>query len=91
MPLSNEVREWVRAADRTELDQLMDLLRLRWTQINVEVGMSFSVGDIVEFDVKNRGIIRGSFLGIKRKNAVVLSDEKVQWTVSPGLLRKVTL
>jgi hypothetical protein len=90
MPLSNEVRDWIKSANRTDLDQLMDLMKLRWNQINAEVGMTFAVGDAVEFDAKHKGTIRGTFMGIKRKNAVILTDEKVQWTVPPGLLRKVT-
>ena len=90
MPLSNEVREWVRAADRNDLDQLMGLVKLRWTQINAEIGMSFEIGEQVEFDAKNRGTVAGSFQGIKRKNAIVLTKENVQWTVPPGLLRKIT-
>lgn len=50
--------------------------------------MSFRLGETVQFESK-RGTIRGKFLGINRKNAKVVTDAGMQWTVAPGLLSKV--
>lgn len=84
----SEVRDWVRQASKEDLENLGSLMKLRRDQLSTEIGMSFNLGDMVEFDAKHRGVIKGKFLGIKRKNATVITDANVQWTVSPGLLRK---
>lgn len=85
----NNIRAWVKEASNDDLRNLSALMKLRHEQLNAEVGMSFNLGEMVQFDAKNKGVIQGKFLGIKRKNATVVTDAGAQWTVSPGLLRKV--
>ena len=84
----DEVREFLRSASREDLNNLSAFMKLRRDQLDAEVGMSFVYGEPVEFDAKNRGMVSGKFMGIKRKNATVITDTNVQWTVSPSLLRK---
>jgi len=83
-----DVRTWIRGASREDLAALNPMIKLRYDQLGAENGMSFRLGETVQFDSK-KGTIRGKFLGISRKNAKVVTDAGLQWTVSPGLLRKV--
>ena len=86
----SEVRDWIRTASRDDLNNVVDLVRLRRVQLSAEVGMSFSLGEMVQFDTKNKGTIVGKFMGIKRKNATVITETGSQWAVSPELLSKAT-
>lgn len=88
----NDVRDWIRTASSDDLNNVSGYIKLRRDQIGAEVGMSFVLGDLVQFDSgKGRGPVVGKFMGIKRKNASVITNEGVRWTVSPGLLRKVSV
>jgi hypothetical protein len=75
-------------ATAEELRVIVDYYKLRHKNIGVAIGLSFTPGEPVWFDAKTKGIIRGKFVRMKSKNAEVLSDTGVRWTVGPQLLRK---
>lgn len=81
-----DVRDWAAKATNDELNQLTSITNARRKIIGLEIGMSFKQGDKVWFDAKNRGIIHGTFIKLKQKNAEVRSDTGTTWTVSPALL-----
>jgi hypothetical protein len=81
-----DVTDWAAKATNDELNQLAYISNARRKVIGLEIGMSFKHGDKVWFDAKNRGIIHGTFVKLKQKNAEIKSDSGVTWTVSPHLL-----
>jgi len=85
----DDVRDWLRTANREDLDNVNLLMKLRRVQIGAEIGMNFVIGEMVEFESPDKGILRGKFIGIKRKNASIVLDNGDSWTVSPGLLKKI--
>ncbi len=76
-------------ASAEELKVIIDYYKLRHKSLGVAIGHSFQPGDPVWFDAKTRGIIKGKFVRMKSKNAEVLSETGVRWTVGPQALRKV--
>lgn len=85
----DEVREWAFSATMEEMKQISDLFRLRQTQIGAAKAMAFKKDDAIWFDGGRRGIIHGKFVKMRRKNAEVLADNGLTWTVSPQILNKV--
>lgn len=81
-----DVRDWATKATNDELNQLINITNARRKVIGLEIGMSFKVGQAVWFDAKNRGIIHGTFVKLKQKNAEVRSATGQTWTVAPQLL-----
>jgi len=75
-------------ASAQELDTLIDYYKARRKNLGVAVGLSFKAGDLVWFDARTKGIIKGKFVRQMNKNAEVISDSGVTWKVSPQLLRK---
>lgn len=86
-----DVRDWAAKANNEELNQLVGVLNARRKIIGLEIGMTFKTGDKVWFDAKNRGIIYGTFVKLKQKNAEVRSDSGVTWTVGPAALHAVAV
>ena len=75
-------------ATSTELDNLAEIYKVRRKNLGLAIGHSFQPGDAVWFDARTKGVIRGKFVRMKTKNAEVLSEEGVTWTVSPQALRR---
>ena len=86
----DDVVAWVRTAKREDLDRLSQYTKLRRDAIGIEQGLTFMPGSRVWFDAKRRGIVYGKFVDLKRKNATVLSDDGMRWTVAPQLLHHDT-
>lgn len=83
MSTTNEVLEWVRAAEKVDLDLVTELIKIRRTSL----ARTFKPGDRVKFDGgRGRGVIRGKFVKLLQKNASVQTDAGLVWRVSPGLL-----
>jgi hypothetical protein len=79
----NEVLEWVRTADKTNLDLVSEMIKIR----RASLARTFRPGDPVKFDGgRNRGIIRGKFVKLMQKNAEVLANTGGRWRVNPALL-----
>lgn len=88
----DDVRQWILSnADKDQLDQLSSLIRSRRDNLGIAAALSFKAGDPVWFDAKTRGIVRGKFISLSRKNAKVQADGGGIWTVSPHLLNKGTV
>lgn len=74
---------------RAELIRLHELIVLEIKIRDRENVSQFRPGDRVMFFSKRNGrMIHGQFIKQMNKNAQILSDEKVNWRVSPGLVRK---
>jgi hypothetical protein len=86
MATFDDVKSWVSNATMSDIEALMDIVKVRRNLIGLQVGFSFKAGDRVWFDAGNRGIIKGKFIKQNQKNAKVLSDNGMTWTVSPHLL-----
>ena len=53
--------------------------------------MKFSVGQRVRFEPPGRAMVEGMLTRYNRKTVTVVTDQGVQWNVSPGVLRAATL
>jgi hypothetical protein len=83
-----EVKSFLLTATKEEVEQVQSVARLRMDQIGMINAVSFENGDRVKFDGgRGRGIIRGTFQGIARKNALVKDDRGMNWRVSPQFLQ----
>ena len=52
--------------------------------------LEFSIGDRVCFQAGEHGLVEGMLTRYNKKTVTVIADDKRQWNVSPGLLRRVT-
>jgi hypothetical protein len=82
-----EIINYIETASLADVNNLRAFINLRIKALGLEVGSSFKPGDAVYFDAKRKGIINGKFVKLKQKNAEILSDTGVRWTVAPQLLR----
>lgn len=81
-----EVKTWLLLASREDLSQVSEIIKVRRDQLAHLHALEFQSGDRVYFDAGNRGIIRGTFQNVARKNAIVKADSGMIWRVSPQLL-----
>src|SRR5271154_5962627 len=51
--------------------------------------LNFSIGDRVCFESGNRGLIEGILTRYNKRTVTVITDDRRQWNVSPGFLRRV--
>ena len=84
--------------DRLNEAELVDLHhkiveRLRFLeQMRAHARMlDFSSGDRVCFESGNRGLIEGTLTRYNKRTMTVITDDRRQWNVSPGFLRKADL
>lgn len=75
-------------ASANDLKIINDYCNMRYKHIGATVGNSFQPGDRIWFDAKSKGIIRGKFVRMKTKNAEIISDSGVRWSVFPNFLNK---
>lgn len=89
--MNASVKTAIMSADRNELDMFIRMIRARQSMIALETANSLSVGDIVQFDAKTRGVIVGEILKINQKSVNVKQHggRGLTWKVYPSLLKKV--
>jgi hypothetical protein len=84
--------------DRLSEAELVDLHhriveRLRFLeQMRAHARMlEFSIGDRVCFESGSHGLIAGILTRYNKRTVTVITDDRRQWNVSPGFLRKADL
>ena len=85
----NEVLEFIKNSEKSELKSIYDAYAIRMSEIKHEVKSSFRVGDIVGIDHKKiPSSVDFRITKINNKNIKVVSssDFLKEYTVSPGLL-----
>jgi hypothetical protein len=91
MAITADVQKWVLAADQADLNELVELVKLRRGRLVVQAGMSFSPGDKVYFDAGHRGLVYGTIIKMNAKSAKVRAESTgMEWRVGPTLLRADT-
>jgi len=82
--------------DRLSEAELVDLHhriveRLRFLeQMRAHARMlDFSIGDRVCFESGNQGLIEGVLTRYNKRTVTVITDDRRQWNVSPGFLRRI--
>jgi hypothetical protein len=94
-----QVREFIRYADKNQLEQMSDIIKSRWKHLTAEVAMTFRRGDKVSFQGKrSEGYrrVHGEVMAVDGKTVYIKSDswnslmhrKEWDWRVSPTLLRK---
>lgn len=82
MATTTEVMDWVRTANKSDLDMVKDYIQLQ----RQRMGRTFKPGDKVKFDGgRNRGMMHGTFVKAMQKNTEVLCNGS-RWRVNPALL-----
>ena len=87
----NEVLEFIKNSEKSQLKSIYDAYAIRMSEIKHEVKSSFRVGDIVGIDHKKiPSSVDFRITKINNKNIKVVStsDRFNMYTVSPGLLVK---
>ena len=69
--------------DATELDQVIQAVKMRRNQLHHENANKLRVGDRVEFEGKNGRTLQGTVSKIKIKYVLVACDNGQRWNV-PG-------
>ena len=74
--------------DRNELSTIRDAVKLRYAQLSENAVLSLKVGDSVSFK-HNGKTLMGLVTKLNRKTVGVKAGY-TNWTISPGLLKRVT-
>lgn len=85
-----EVQDWISKNNAiTELNAVMESIRVRRNILGLQAGLALQPGERVHFLSKSRGWINGTFQKQNTKNAKVFeSATGLTWTVAPQLLVK---
>jgi hypothetical protein len=86
-----EVLEFIKNSEKSELKSIYDAYAIRMSEIKHEVKSSFRVGDVVGIDHKKinpSDNFRITKINNKNIKVVSSSDFLKEYTVSPGLLIK---
>ena len=51
--------------------------------------LEFSIGDRVCFESGSHGLIEGILTRYNKRTVTVITDDRRQWNVSPGFLRRI--
>ena len=62
------------------------LLKERMFQLQANSGLHYGYGVRVQFDSRNRGVVRGSIVKVNPKNLRVKADNGLMWTVAKTLV-----
>lgn len=90
MIIDREVANFIRKANRDEVNTIINLIKERQRVIARQESLKFNIGDKVTFDAKSRGIVSGTVTKVNRKTVKVKADGVgFMWIVSPELLKKV--
>ena len=88
----NEVLEFIKNSEKSDLNKIVDQINIRKSELRHEIKSSFSVGDLVGIDHKTMDPDKTfRITKINNKNIKVISTDagpKNQYTVSPSLLVK---
>ena len=78
-----EIINKIFSLDATDLDQVIQAVKLRRNQLHFQNANKLSVGDRVEFEGKNGRTLQGTVAKIKIKYVLVACDNGQRWNV-PG-------
>ena len=78
----SEFLNLIKGASTAELHEFSKIIEQR-------LKVSFKVGNKVQFDAGNRGIIRGKIIKVNQKTVGVLADSGMRWKVHPSFLTKI--
>lgn len=72
----------IKGASTAELHEFNRIIEQR-------LKVSFKVGNKVQFDTGNRGIIKGKITKVNQKTVGILADSGMRWKVHPSFLSKI--
>ena len=78
-----EIINKIFSLDATDLDQVIQAVKMRRNQLHFQNANKLSVGDRVEFEGKNGRTLQGTVSKIKIKYVLVACDNGQRWNV-PG-------
>ena len=99
MDIQTLVTEVASLRSQEDLSRIYDAAKVAHNNISNLTKLTFSIGDRVSFTGKRGDSIEGKIKKINRKNIQVLEEKRngeealygTNWTVSPTLLKKVTV
>ncbi len=91
-----QVREFIRYADKNALETVSDIIQSRWKHLNAELAMTFNRGDRVSwYGTRRQGHLTGTVVSTDGKwvkidcDAYPKSSSGFNYKASPTLLKKV--
>tara|TARA_Y100000310_G_scaffold232736_1_gene235594 strand:+ start:235 stop:510 length:276 start_codon:yes stop_codon:yes gene_type:complete len=89
MNTNNEIKAMILNMDNDDLNELIDVIKLRRNQISSDAKKKFKVGDKVFFVSKKVGKVSGNVIKINPKYILIdQTNGMSEWRVSPTLLKK---
>ena len=76
----------IRNADRDELNQIIEAVKLQQTWLAKQSARTFSVGDAVQFTGRGRRTVVGTVSKVNPKTIVVDSPSQGRWKVTASML-----
>ena len=76
----------IRDADRNELNQIIEAVKLQQTWLAKQSARTFSVGDAVQFTGRGRRTVVGTVSKVNPKTIVVDSPSQGRWKVTASML-----
>ena len=76
----------IRNADRNELNQIIEAVKLQQTYLAKQSARTFSVGDAVQFTGRGNRTVVGTVSKVNPKTIVVDSPSQGRWKVTASML-----
>jgi hypothetical protein len=76
----------IRNADRNELNQIIEAVKLQQTWLAKQSARTFSVGDAVQFTGRGNRTVIGTVSKVNPKTIVVDSPSQGRWKVTASML-----
>ena len=76
----------IRNADRNELNQIIEAVKLQQTWLAKQSARTFSVGDAVQFTGRGNRTVVGTVRKVNIKTVVVDSPSQGRWKVTASML-----
>ena len=76
----------IRNADRNELNQIIEAVKLQQTWLAKQSARTFSVGDAVQFTGRGNRTVVGTVSKVNPKTIVVDSPSQGRWKVTASML-----
>ena len=79
----------IRNADRNELNQIIEAVKLQQTFLAKQSARTFSVGDAVQFTGRGNRTVVGTVSKVNPKTIVVDSPTQGKWKVTASMLTQI--
>jgi len=90
MKIWDDVYHVIMNSNNDELNEIIDMIKIRKTRLREDASRNFVVGDWVTFDAGKRGKVTGVVSKVNSKSVLVrqsVDKNVMNWKVDPSLLK----